>query len=96
VNWSIISTAELGTIIDLPLKISNAVLIAKDTPPIKVLCDTTLGQMLEASFGSSYFMGGPEWHRPFNNDLAKCMKEAPPISWGEASDEIANPRANDH
>ena len=36
---------------------SNEVLIAKDTPPIKVLCDTTLGQMLEASFGSSHFMG---------------------------------------
>lgn len=55
-NWSM-STAELGTIIDLPLKMSNAVLIAKDAPPIKVLCDTTLGQMLEASFGSSHFLG---------------------------------------
>ena len=75
---------------------SNEVLIAKDTPPIKVLCDTTLGQMLEASFGSSHFMGGPEGRRSFNNDLAKCTKEAPPISWGEASDEIAKPRANDN
>lgn len=65
------STAELGTIIDLPLKISNAVLIAKDAPPIKVLCDTTLGQMLAASLGALIF-------------------------WGEASDEIANPRANNN
>ena len=42
INWSI-STAELSEIIDLPLKISDEALITEDAPPLKILCDTTLG-----------------------------------------------------
>jgi hypothetical protein len=87
INWSI-STAELGEIIDLPLKIRDEALITEDAPPLKILSDTTLGQMLEGIFWELSFHGGPEGRRSFNEDLAKAAKEEPIISWDSDSEKI--------
>jgi hypothetical protein len=87
INWSI-STADLGEIIDLPLKIRDEALIAEDAPPLKILSDTTLGQMLEGIFWELSFYGGPEGRRSFNEDLAKAAKEEPLISWDPDSEKI--------
>jgi hypothetical protein len=89
INWSI-STAELGEIIDLPLKICDEALITEVAPPFKILCDTTLGQMLEGIFWELSFHGGPDGRRSFNEDLAKAAKEEPLILWNPDSGEIPN------
>ena len=89
INWSI-STAELGQIIDLPLKICDEVLITEVAPPLKILCDTTLGQMLEGIFWELSFHGGPGGRRSFNEELAKAAKEEHLISWNPDSSEIPN------
>lgn len=94
VNWSI-STAELGQIIDLPLKICDEALITEVAPPLKILCDTTLGQMLEGIFWELSFHGGPDGRRSFNEVLAKAAKEEPLISWNPDSGEIPNPKIDD-
>lgn len=91
INWNI-STAELGEIIDLPLKISDEPLISEGAPPKKILCDTTLGQMLEGIFWELSFHGGPNGRRSFNADLAKAAKEEPLISWGLDSAESPKPK----
>lgn len=94
INWSI-STAELGEIIDLPLKIGDEPLVTEDAPPIKILCDTTLGQMLEGIFWELSFHGGPEGRRSFNEDLEKAAKEESLISWGPDSGDIPNLKIDD-
>jgi hypothetical protein len=94
INWSI-STAELGEIIDLPLKIGDEPLVAEDAPPIKILCDATLGQMLEGIFWELSFHGGPEGRRSFNEDLEKATKEESLISWGPDSGDIPNLKIDD-
>lgn len=94
INWSI-STAELGEIIDLPLKICDEALITEVAPPLKILCDTTLGQMLEGIFWELSFHGGPDGRRSFNENLTKAAKEEPLISWNPDLGEIPNPKIND-
>jgi len=80
INWSI-SAAELGQIIDLSLKICDEVLITKAAPPIKLVCDTTLGQMLEGIFWELSFHGGPDGRRSFNENLAMVAKEESLVHW---------------
>jgi hypothetical protein len=95
INWSI-STAELGEIIDLPLKIGDEALITETAPPLKIRCDTTLGQMLEGIFWELSFHGGPNGRRSFNADLAKAAKEEQLISWDPDSGKISNLKINDN
>lgn len=95
INWSI-STAELSEIIDLPLKISDEALITETAPPLKIRCDTTLGQMLEGIFWELSFHGGPNGRRSFNEDLAITAKEEPLIAWSPDSGKIPNLKINDN
>lgn len=95
INWSI-STAELSEIIDLPLKISDEALINEAATPLKILCCTTLGQMLEGIFWELSFHGGPDGRRSFNENLAKAAKEEPLISWNPDSGEVSNLTINDN
>ena len=82
IQWGI-CLSELSALLNLPLRIKKEVLVCESNLdnlnsgyelPMKAICETTLGQMLEGIFWELSFYGAPQDRRSFGKSLKERLE----------------------